>query len=246
MDLSSIKYFFPDFKHQAQLINDNKKIQKYEKAQLKNSMKMIWITDIVREETETTKGNNECRSGEKELNYLRIWKPAGRVKSTTTLGLPTAALGLSTAALGFSVAASLEEGKRESMALGKGNGWGPKEGAEERSKVLVERDKGVMTTASMSSTWLSFLERVDFLVPPKNQAERVCFLAWDTDDEVGEEDLRMAEEDVGVDEDEDGNGEVDGEEDELEWEKMRVGNQRMSMVATMLCKASSRARDRHC
>lgn len=53
-------------------------------------------------------------------------------------------------------------------------------------------------------------------MPPKNQAERVCFLAWDTDDEVGEEDLRMAEEDVGVDEDEDGNGEVDGEEDELE------------------------------
>lgn len=82
--------------------------------------------------------------------------------------------------------------------------------------MLVERDKGVMTTASMSSTWLSFLERVDFRVPPKNQAERVCFLAWDTDDEVGEEDLRMAEEDVGVDEDEDGNGEVDGEEDELE------------------------------
>jgi len=215
---------------------------------------MIWITDTVREETETTKGNNECRNWEKELNYLRIWKPGGRAKSTATLGLSAAALGLSEAALGLSAAASLEKGKRESVALGKGNGWGPKEGAAERSKVLLERDKGVMTTASRSSTWLSFLERVDFLVAPKNQAERVFFLAWDADDEVGEEDLRVAEEEVGVvvdddddgDGDGDGEGEGEGEEDELEWEKMRVGNQRMSMVTTMLCNASLWARDRHC
>lgn len=79
--------------------------------------------------------------------------------------------------------------------------------------MLVERDKGVMTTASMSATWLSFLERVDLLVPPKNQAERVFLPVWDTDDDVEAEDLRVAKEDVGVDDD-DGDG--DGEEDELE------------------------------
>lgn len=105
--------------------------------------------------------------------------------------------------------------------------------------MLVERDKGVMTTASMSATWLSFLERVDRLVPPKNQAERVFF---PVDDDVEGEDLRVADEEAGVDDD-DGDG--DGEEDELELEKRRVGNQRMSMVA-IIYKASLWARDRHC
>ena len=68
--------------------------------------------------------------------------------------------------------------------------------------MLGERDKGGTTRASKSAMWVSFLERVDVDLFPKNQAERLFLLGSEAEDVEGE-DFRVAEEDedeVDVDE----------------------------------------------
>ena len=68
--------------------------------------------------------------------------------------------------------------------------------------MLGERDKGGTTRACKSAMWVSFVERVDVDLFPKNQAERLFFLGSEAEDVEGE-DFRVAEEDedeVDVDE----------------------------------------------